>query len=195
MSLFHNDLFKNSMRVMSLLLALVTTLGGCGGISGDSNPPAQVSTTVSSSQPKVLRFSWGDVGADHYKLLKNPDGSSGYSQVGANITTTSVEETIGAHLQDWVNASYIVQSCNALGACTDSAAITATTAMLNANEKDFSICPNCLLSTCNRLPATSACRKWGQRTVALSRYEVLQSNKHTNWCTLFRGLVLQGLNV
>ena len=97
-----------------------------------SCPPPQVSATVSASQPKVLSFSWNDVGADHYKLLKNPDGASGYSQVGADIIATNVDETIGVHLQDWVNASYIVQACNALGACTDSTSITTTMAMLDA---------------------------------------------------------------
>ena len=131
---FHNNRFNSPLRVMSLLLALIA-LSGCGGGSSESGggtPPAQVSATVSLSQPKVLSFSWNDVAANHYKLLKNPDGSSGYTQVGANITTTSVDETIGVHIQDWVNASYIVQSCNALGDCTDSAAITATVTILDA---------------------------------------------------------------
>ena len=91
-----------------------------------------VVVTVSAKQAKVLSFSWNDVGADHYKLLKNPDGVSGYNQIGENISTTSVDEAISVHLQDWVNASYMVQSCDASGTCADSAVITATTAMLNA---------------------------------------------------------------
>ena len=91
-----------------------------------------VVVTVSAKQAKVLSFFWNDVGADHYKLLKNPDGVSGYNQIGENISTTSVDESISVHLQDWVNASYMVQSCDASGACADSAAITTTTAMLNA---------------------------------------------------------------
>ena len=116
-----------------------TVSNGSGTVAGAavSNVAVNCSTqhtslnlTVSANQSKVLTFSWNDVGADHYKLLKNPDGASGYSQVGADITTTSVDETIGLHIQDWVNASYIVQACDALDACTDSAAITATTAMI-----------------------------------------------------------------
>ena len=91
-----------------------------------------VVVTVSAKQAKVLSFSWNDVGADHYKLLKNPDGVSGYNQIGENISTTSVDESISVHLQDWVNASYMVQSCDVSGTCADSAVITATTAMLNA---------------------------------------------------------------
>ena len=118
-----------------------TVSNGSGTLAGAtvsnvtiSCPPAQVAVavTVSASQPQVLSFSWNDVSADHYKLLKNPDGSLGYSQVGANIATTSVDETIGVHIQDWVNASYIVQSCDISDTCKNSTAITATTAMLDA---------------------------------------------------------------
>jgi len=94
--------------------------------------PQAVTFAVSATQPKVLTFSWGDVGAHHYKLLKNPDGVSGYTQVGADITTTSVNEEIPVHLTGWVNARYVVQSCDAGGVCTDSAPITATSAMLDA---------------------------------------------------------------
>jgi len=94
--------------------------------------PSQVSLSVSANQAKTLTFSWDDVGADHYKLLKNPDGNSGYSQVGDDLNSTSVDETIAVHLQDWLNASYITQACSALGDCTDSAAVSATDAMLDA---------------------------------------------------------------
>ena len=132
MSHLRSSLLKYRMFMMSALFTLAT-LSGCGtDDSSKDGSAALVSVTVSASQPKVLSFSWNDVGADHYKLLKNQDGASGYSQVGLDITTTSVDEAIAVHLQDWVNASYIVQSCNALGACTDSAVITATTAMLGA---------------------------------------------------------------
>ncbi|KKL06450.1 hypothetical protein LCGC14_2595910, partial [marine sediment metagenome] len=91
-----------------------------------------LAVTVTANQPKVLTFSWSDVGADHYKLLKNPDGIAGYSQIGGNIFGTNVDEEIPVHLQDWVNASYIVQSCDAFDICVDSAPVTATSAMLGA---------------------------------------------------------------
>ena len=95
-----------------------------------SCPPDAVTPTVSAAGPKLLRFTWNDVGADHYELLKNPDGNSGYSQVGGNITTTTVDEEIAVHLTDWVNASYLVQACNAADDCTDSEPMTITSQML-----------------------------------------------------------------
>ena len=77
---------------------------------------------------KQLAFSWPAVpGADTYRLLENPDGVSGYTQIGSDFTavTTSHDYDISVHLQDWANASYILQSC--VGAdCTNSAERTAT---------------------------------------------------------------------
>lgn len=77
---------------------------------------------------KQLAFSWPAVpGADTYRLLENPDGVSGYTQIGSDFTavTTSYDYDISVHLQDWANASYLLQSC--VGAdCTISAERTAT---------------------------------------------------------------------
>ncbi len=67
-----------------------------------------------------VHFGWGDVGADHYKLMSNPDGNSGFSQVGENITATEVDVEIATHLTDWVNANYMLQACNGLDECVDS---------------------------------------------------------------------------
>ncbi|MCU7924948.1 MAG: FG-GAP repeat protein [Candidatus Thiodiazotropha sp. (ex Dulcina madagascariensis)] len=89
-----------------------------------------VTPTVSATGPKLLHFAWTDVGADHYRLLKNPDGVSGYTQVGSDITGTRVDEEIAVHLTDWVNASYLVQACDEVGACVDSASMTITSLML-----------------------------------------------------------------
>lgn len=77
---------------------------------------------------KQLAFSWPSVsGADTYRLLENPDGVSGYTQIDGDFpsTTTSYDYDIAVHLQDWENASYILQSCIS-GDCTDSAARFAT---------------------------------------------------------------------
>ncbi|MCU7876967.1 MAG: FG-GAP repeat protein [Candidatus Thiodiazotropha sp. (ex Lucinoma borealis)] len=96
-----------------------------------SCPPNAVTPGVSAVGPKVLRFAWNDVGADHYRLFKNPDGSSGYTQVGGEIRATRVDEEISVHLTDWVNVSYLVQACNVADVCTDSAPISATSIMLD----------------------------------------------------------------
>ncbi len=99
----------------------------CSTVAGG---PLQLS--VSAFEPKLLTFSWNDVGAAYYKLLKNPDAATGYSQIGGNIVGTSVDEEVSVHFQDWVNASYLVQSCDASDVCTDSTPISATSAMLDA---------------------------------------------------------------
>jgi hypothetical protein len=85
-----------------------------------------------SGGPKLLSFSWTDVGADHYRLLKNPDGISGYTQVGEDLTETQMDETIAVHLTDWVNASYLVQACSETGECVDSSPIEIYPQMLDA---------------------------------------------------------------
>jgi hypothetical protein len=97
-----------------------------------SCPLNAVSPSVSVAGPKLLRFSWNDVGADHYRLLKNPDGNAGYSQVGEEITEVAVDEEIPVHLTDWVNASYMVQACNGAGDCTDSVPIGIASLMLDS---------------------------------------------------------------
>jgi hypothetical protein len=116
-----------------------SVINGSGTVEGGditniviSCPVDAAMPSVSAASPKVLRFTWNDVGADHYRLLKNPDGNSGYTQVGGEITTTTVDEEISVHLTDWVNASYLVQACNAVDVCTDSTPITATSFMLDA---------------------------------------------------------------
>ncbi|MEW8626539.1 MAG: hypothetical protein AB2551_12345 [Candidatus Thiodiazotropha sp.] len=116
-----------------------TVVNGNGAIDGAavtdvliSCLPDAVSTPeVSVAGPKLLRFSWNDVAADHYRLLKNPDGVSGFSQVGENITVTGVDEEIAVHLTDWANLSYMVQSCNSVGDCVDSPQVTVDTLMLD----------------------------------------------------------------
>ncbi|MES9924606.1 MAG: hypothetical protein ABW152_10960 [Candidatus Thiodiazotropha endolucinida] len=87
---------------------------------------------VSVDSPKVVTLSWSDQGADHYKLLKNPDGISGYTQVGSDITDNHVNDEIAVHLTDWVNVSYIVQSCSAEGVCVNSPPISPVSVMLDA---------------------------------------------------------------
>jgi hypothetical protein len=90
-----------------------------------------VSPSVSVVGPKRLRFSWDDVGADHYRLLKNPDGNSGYSPVGEDITDTSVDEVIAVHLTDWPSASYLVEACGSDDSCVDSAPLSISTLMFD----------------------------------------------------------------
>lgn len=118
---------KTIPMFLSMMFALL--LGGCGGGGDDdgatSAPGAPVLDPV-TYDIRQLVFSWPAVsGADYYRLLENPDGASGFSEVATNITALTYDHDISVHLQDWINASYILEACNSQG-CTDSAAVTAT---------------------------------------------------------------------
>ena len=69
---------------------------------------------------KQLQFNWPAVdNATHYKLMENPDGASGFTQVGTDIATTSTTLAITVYHQDWAHARYSLQACNTQG-CSDS---------------------------------------------------------------------------
>jgi hypothetical protein len=88
--------------------------------------------SVASGGPKLLSFSWNDVGADHYRLMKNSDGASGYSQVGEPLQETQMDKEIAVHLTDWKNARYLLQTCNAADDCIDSESISIDQHMLQS---------------------------------------------------------------
>ena len=115
------------MRAMGRFLVLATisvVFSACGGGgNGKSqqaqqiNPPEAPVVTV-NADIKQLIFCWEAVAtATHYRLLENPDGHSGFTQVGDNIPSAELSATrdIAVHLHDWVNALYLVQACNAGG--------------------------------------------------------------------------------
>jgi len=81
---------------------------------------------------KQLQFSWPAVqNATYYRLMENPDGVSGFTQRGADITTTSHTLDIAVHRQDWANARYLLQACNS-HLCSDSNEVSALGGVLSA---------------------------------------------------------------
>jgi len=81
---------------------------------------------------KQLQFSWPTVNnATHYRLMENPDGASGFTQRGADITTTSHTLDIAVHRQDWGNARYLVQACNS-NLCSNSNEVSTLGGVLSA---------------------------------------------------------------
>jgi hypothetical protein len=96
-----------------------------------SNPagaPAAPAVSVSYGL-KTVSFGWGAVsGATYYQVWKNPDGASGYSQVGADLTATTYTEEVAVHLTDWAEVRYMVAACNAAG-CAYTADITGLDAL------------------------------------------------------------------
>ena len=98
--------------------------GGGGGGTGGTTLTAPT-LTLTPQSVKTFHFTWtGGSGATEYRLLENPDGSSGYTQVGAPaVTATSYD--LAASLPRRINASYILEACNS-GGCTDSAPVAVT---------------------------------------------------------------------
>lgn len=110
---------------MALLVACGGGSGG-GGVSSSSSAtaPAATSPVLSYTGVRIFRFSWTDVsGATHYKLFENPDGASGFTQVGADISQGSQAIEHEVTLYQRLNAQYMLQSCNSVG-CTDSSTIS-----------------------------------------------------------------------
>ncbi len=124
--------------VRNLVPFVITiTLVACGGDGKfqqvQIQPPVPPVVTVDAGIKRLI-FNWPDIlGATHYKLFENPDGHSGFTQVGENIAagTLSVTMPIAVHLHDFANALYIVQACNTAG-CTGSSEVNAMNLMLNS---------------------------------------------------------------
>jgi hypothetical protein len=95
------------------------------------NTPRAPTLTISFGL-KQLHFDWTAAsGATHYKLFEDPDGVSGYTQVGADLPLCppSVTLDIAVHRTNWANARYLVEACKAT-ACTPSNEVFALSGML-----------------------------------------------------------------
>ena len=110
--------------------------GGSSGsdVAGDTStdaPQAPVAT-LGLEPIKTFRFDWEAVsGATAYKLLENPDGQSGFTQLGDDIPqgTETLAQTVPLHVR--VNAQYILQACNSAG-CTDSDTLSVSSTLVDA---------------------------------------------------------------
>lgn len=121
-SVANNSGTVNSSDVTSVSIS-------CIPLSLPDNP---TNFAVIASNPKTLTFSWDAAsGATSYKLLKNSDGYSGFSELFVDITALTIDELVPVHLYDWANASYTLEACNDSG-CSTSGTITSKSAMLEA---------------------------------------------------------------
>ncbi|MDQ6989128.1 MAG: hypothetical protein Q9M19_04535, partial [Mariprofundaceae bacterium] len=111
----------------------MTTVRFAAVADAAGNIPAPVSATVTIVSPaaptaptavnmtvngKVLNFTWlAGNWVDHYRLLVNPDGASGFSVIpsAANISALVTKHAleISAHKTNWLAAQYILEACNA----------------------------------------------------------------------------------
>jgi hypothetical protein len=97
-------------------------------------PPIPEQATVAvEGDIKQLILSWDEIQyTDLYRLMENPDGHSGFTQVGDDIPadTLTASRDVAVHLFDWVEAQYLVEACNVKG-CSTSDVITAIDVMLD----------------------------------------------------------------
>ena len=122
--------------IYSLGIIGIVASGGGGSSSGavpsGSSPATAAVPALAFAAVKVFQFTWTDVtDATHYKLLENPDGVSGFTQVGADISSGVEVHDHVVPLYARVNAQYILQSCNATG-CTDSTTVTVAGALVTS---------------------------------------------------------------
>lgn len=120
---------------------MIDTIDGCegsldeatyttGAVSDDCTvtvsfkliPPKAPTLSLTPEPIKTFSFSWTDVsGESEYRLLENPDGESGYTQI-ATLPADTTEHDLEVFLPGRINASYILQACNS-GGCSDSTAV------------------------------------------------------------------------
>ncbi|MFH1017528.1 MAG: Ig-like domain-containing protein [Pseudomonadota bacterium] len=94
-------------------------------------PPTAATLTVGYGI-KQLEFSWDAVAAaTHYKFFENPDGASGFTQLGSDLTGTTYTRELAVWRHNWAGALYRVEACNA-GGCTPSNEVGTAGALLSA---------------------------------------------------------------
>jgi hypothetical protein len=114
---------------------LAAILSGCGGGSGSNTlaaPAVAASSVLSFAANKTFRFTWADVGdATYYQLMENPDGDSGFTQVGSDIAQGNGVANHIVPLFSRVKAQYILKSCNTFG-CTSSSTVSVAGSMVDS---------------------------------------------------------------
>ena len=133
---------KPSFKLLASL-ALVGLLASCGGGGGSNSADAPpVASTLPPPPPpvavlaaptglamsytiKTFNLSWSaSEKATGYQVFEDPNGTSGFTQVGATTTGTTATVSVGGLLHTRLNAKYAVRACNASGCSANSVAIT-----------------------------------------------------------------------
>ena len=138
---------KYLSRYLSLLIFAFSLVACGGGGSAPSPTPAPAPAPAPAPGPgpataanptltfnaiKTFHFTWTDVSdATHYKLMENPDGVSGFTQVGSDITqgTQNVDHVVPLYAR--LNGQYILQTCFG-DICNDSAIIAISDTLVDA---------------------------------------------------------------
>jgi len=121
-----------------------TITASLSGVTADASviieAPGMAFGVSAAGGPRTLRFSWkstGDASADHFTLLVNADGASGYQPVpGADnrsLSATNFDLSTPVHLTDWVNARYRLEERDAGGTALASEEISLMSAVDSAD--------------------------------------------------------------
>lgn len=71
---------------------------------------------ITATQAKTLNIQWDAVAdATFYRVLKDADGASGFTQLGDDLTATETTDNVSVHLYNWQNARYMIEACNDAG--------------------------------------------------------------------------------
>ena len=128
-------MYKGIMQTKTLtLLFFGLILIGCGSSTGaiTAAPLVAASSTLSFAANKTFRFTWSDVSdATYYQLMENPDGNSGFTQVGSDIAQGNGVANHIVPLHSRVSAQYILKSCNRFG-CTNASTLSVSGTMTNS---------------------------------------------------------------
>lgn len=123
---------SHATRLLSIA-CLSILVGACDGGSEDNNgnggtdggnasTPAAPDLLLTPQSTKTFAFSWPEVSdVSEYRLLQNPDGVSGYTEL-ASIDANATNYELKAFLPARINASYILEACNSVG-CSESDAV------------------------------------------------------------------------
>jgi len=117
----------------SIALLLVSCGGGGSDEKDDSTTvPGTAATASLGFDIKTFSFTWTDVSdATFYRVMENPDGVSGFTQVSGDIASGAQSFNHEVALYQRINASYFLQSCNSAG-CTDGDTISITGTLTDA---------------------------------------------------------------
>lgn len=114
-------LFSITLLISSLLVSGCSDSGDPpGGMTGGNDTVDPVQASLELVADKTFRISWQPSdGAQFYRVLENPDGVSGFTQISDDLEASTQRFDQRVALYSRINASYIIQACNARG-CVDS---------------------------------------------------------------------------
>jgi len=113
----------------------ITATNAIGSDTADVSIEVRGVATLSLlyGQVKEFEFSWNAISANHYNLLENPDGSSGFGEVyNVSVGTESYNHVVP--LSARVNAQYILQTCYSAdnSDCLDSATVSVSGTLIGS---------------------------------------------------------------